>query len=365
MLGKARCMKDLRSGSLSQTKKAGERRWMRAVAVFGVVLMCGPGVAAAQGCTTQAKMSSALRDDLSGSAMSLAQAVKAGDTAKVQANTIAEFASPQNFAATASLVEATSARLAGDELEVTQIYELDASGRAAGDTSEAGFSCPLTGTTSETDFAIPGLPPGVYGFAMVEATGAHPWLLSLLLQQEGGTWKMAGFYPHATTAAGHDGLWYWTSARTYAKGDELWLAWIFYGEADELLRPANFVSSTNLDELRSERRASAPPELLNGIGPNNPLVVKGTGTQSAGAGYRLTSIGAESSEDGQKLNLVLHLAGDSSMSTAEATAESKAAAQAFLDAHMELRQAFHNVLVFTDVAGRAPMVTEQTISSIP
>ena len=171
-------------------------------------------------------------------------------------------------------MQSTSARVAGDELHVAQIYELDASARQAGDTSEADFSCPLTGTTSETDFAIPGLPPGLYGFAMVEATGNHPWLLSFLLRRDGGVWKLAGFYPRARTAAGHDGLWYWKSARTYAKADELWLAWIFYGEADELLRPANFVTSTNLELLRSERRAAAPPELLNGIGPSNPLVVK-------------------------------------------------------------------------------------------
>ena len=71
-----------------------------------------------------------------------------------------------------------------------------------GDTSDADFSCPLMGTTSETDFAIGGLPPGLYVFAMVEATGDQPWLLSFLLQQDGGAWKLAGFYPQAT-----DGGW--------------------------------------------------------------------------------------------------------------------------------------------------------------
>ena len=88
------------------------------------------------------------------------------------------------------------------ELRVTQIYELDASSRAADDTSDADFSCALTGTTSETDFAISGLPRGLYGFAMVEATGDHPWLLSFLLRQDDGVWKLAGFYPRAT-----DGGW--------------------------------------------------------------------------------------------------------------------------------------------------------------
>ena len=60
-----------------------------------------------------------------------------------------------------------------------------------------------------------------------------------------GSWR--DFIRRRRTAAGHDGLWFWKSARTYAKADELWLAWMLYGEADELLRPANFVTSTNLD----------------------------------------------------------------------------------------------------------------------
>ncbi|MGA7155566.1 MAG: hypothetical protein WBY53_01895 [Acidobacteriaceae bacterium] len=338
---------------------------MRAGTLVGILLVCGPALCVAQTCTTQAKMAPALRDDLSGATMSLAQAVKADDAAKVQANTIAEFAGATSFAPTASLVHATASRLGGDQLQVAQIYELNASTRQPGDTSEADFSCPLFGTTSETDFAITGLPPGMYGFAMVEATGDHPWLLSFLLQQDEGVWKLAGFYPHSLVAAGHDGLWYWKTARTYAKADELWLAWIFYGEADQLLRPANFVSSTNLEALRSERHAAAPPELLNGIGLDNPVILKATAQQTKAMEYRLTGIAAENSEDGQRLNLVLHLAGDSSMDAAAATAQSKGAAHSFLDAHMELRQAFHHVLVFTDIAGRAPLVTEQTIADIP
>ncbi len=316
-----------------------------------------------QTCTTQEKMSSEVRSELSDAALVLAQSIQAGDVAKVQATTIGEFASAAAFAPTAALVQTTSARVSSDALHVTQIYELDASERSSSDTSDADFSCPLTGTTSETDFAISGLPRGLYGFAMVEATGEHPWLLAFLLRQDAGIWKLAGFYPRARMAAGHDGLWYWTSARAYAKADELWLAWIFYGKADELLRPANFATSTNLDRLRSEQRAGAPPELVGGIGPNNPLVVTASG--SAGTRYRLTSIAAEGSEDSKQLNLILHLSGDDLSNAEAATARSKAAAQAFLDAHIELRQAFQNVWVFADVAGHEPLVTEQTISTIP
>ena len=78
----------------------------------------------------------------------------------------------------------------------------------------------------EAEFAIPALPPGKYAFAMVTvapapvATKPAPWHLSFLMRQEQrGKWLLAGFYPKPMTAAGHDGLWYWTQARKMAAGE--------------------------------------------------------------------------------------------------------------------------------------------------
>jgi hypothetical protein len=332
--------------------------------LLGLLLALGASSVRAQTCTTQARMTSDVRSYLSEAALNLAQSIAHDDVAKVQADTIAEFADASAFAPTAALVHSTSSHLTKDVLSVEQIYELDASLRRAGDTSDAEFSCPLTNTTAETDFSISGLPRGLYGFAMVEAVGDHPWLLSFLLRQDEGGWKLAGFYPRARAAAGHDGLWYWKAARTYSKADELWMAWIFYGKADELLRPANFVTSTSLDALRAEQHAAAPPELASGIGVAHPLMLKADGKDPA-AMFRLTSISAEGSEDNKQLNLILHLNVDDLADAAAITLRSKAAAQAVLDAHMELRQAFQGVWVFADAAGHEPVVTEQTISNIP
>ena len=349
---------------------------MAALSLTGLPLM-------AQSCTTQAKMTPEVRNGLADAALALATAVVGNDAAKVQAMTIPEFAT--NFAPTADLVRTTSGRLAADRVRATQVYELDATGRKAGDTSDAEFTCPLNGTTSETDFAIPGLPPGTYGFAMVEANGPSPWLLAFLLQQQGGAWKMAGFYPRARTANGHDGLWYWRTARIDAKdkdGDvkakDLWLAWLLYGEADQLLRPANFVTSTNLDLLQTERRTAVPPELSEGIGPETPLVVKAAGANSsasigsaAGAGeFRFTGVSAEGSEDGKGLNLMLHVrleanADPGAPSPAAAKARNTAAAKALLDAHKQLRQAFENVWVFAESPGHDTFATETKMDEIP
>lgn len=311
--------------------------------------------AEAQSCTTQAKMSADLRNTLSSAAMALATEVKANDADKLQAATVQEYA--QNFGPTGYVVRTTADKLTGDMLQVTQLYELDARDRKAGDTSEADFTCALTGTTSETDFGIDGLPTGLYAFAMVEAKGDRPWLLAFLMRQTGTEWKMAGFYPRARMAAGHDGLWYWTTARADAKAKQLWLAWLLYGEADELLRPANFVTTTNLDRLRSERRAATPPELDNGISADTPLAIEGAN----GAQFRFTAISAEGSEDGKRLNLVLHLKTDWIDDPVAARARNTAAAKALLDKHKELRTGFDGVSVFAETAGHDPFLTQQTM----
>lgn len=318
--------------------------------------------AAAESCTTQAKLPAETRSTLASVATELGDAVKAGDAAKIQSMTVAEFASSQQvFAPTAQLVHDVSTDVAGDSLTVTQLYLLDARDRQAGDTSEADFSCPLVNSISEADFSIPALPGGLYAFAMVEATGAKPWLLSFLLRQDAGTWKMAGFYPRARTAAGHDGGWYWNAAYAAGKAHQPWLSWLLYGEADQLLRPANFASSTKLDSLRSQRRSFAPPELANGVTPSAPLPLP----LAAGTTAKLTGLEAHGSDDGQRLELVLHLAGAMQATDAQLSAEAKAAAQAFVDAHAELRAHFDTVVVFASADGREPVVSEQKLAAIP
>ena len=332
------------------------------VVLPGLLLGLFPGATAlAQSCTTQAKMTAEVRSGLADAALSVGQAVMAGDTAKVQADTVAEFASGAAFAQTASLIQAVSGKLTGDSVAVTQIYVLDAKNRKTGDTSDADFSCDLAGISAEVDFSIAGLPPGTYGFAMVEATGPRPYLLALLMQQDGGVWKMAGFYPRARTAAGHDGLWYWTAAREHATAKQIWLAWLFFGEADKLLRPANFATSTSLDKLRSEQRAAVPPELTDGISVATPLVVK----SADGKDFSFTSMEAEGSDDGKELNLVLHLKADSVADVEATKARNRAAAKALLDAHKELRQGFGRVLVFADASGQSPLVTDDAMQQIP
>ena len=179
--------------------------------------------------------------------------------------------------------------------------------------------------------------------------------------QADGRWRVST--PHRRDAAGHNGVWYWSAARADAKAGKPWLAWLLYGEADQLLRPANFVSTTNLDRLRSETRSVVPPALAGGLNAGTPLAIAGPN----GAEFRITGLSSEASADGKQLNLIVHLkadasSGSSSGSQGDASAETArnlAAAGTLLSAHPELRPGFDNLWVIAEAPGANPFVTER------
>ena len=312
----------------------------------------------AQTCTSQAKMTPDLYWSLSDAALGLATAIQSGDIARVQALSSSDVAA--NFTPTASLIRSTSAKIIGETIKLSQVYQLDASQRVAGDPSEADFSCALSGSTSEVDFAIPALPPGVYAFAIAEVVGPRPWVLALVLRRDAGVWKLAGFSAHVTAVGGHDGRWYWLSAQDALKTQQPWRAWVLFGEAQSLLQPASFVSSTNLDQLIAERRAAAPPEISQGFGIESPLVIK----SASSTDYKFTAIASEASTDGQTLDLHLHILAGPSADPAAERAYNHSAAQVLLSAHKELRQGFDTVWVFAESPGQAPFVTDEKITEI-
>ncbi len=315
-------------------------------------------VAGAQTCTTQAKATAEQRATTGAVAYRLASAVQRGDIAAVKAGSAALLTA--DFGATANLIQATATGLTGDSLAVTQLYLLDASTRSATDTADANFACALGGSAAETDFSIAGLPSGRYAFLMVKATGPQPWTLSFLLQAEGAGWKMAGFYPHRTEAAGHDGLWYWTAARADSKAGRPWLAYVRYGEADQLLRPANFVATTNLYRLRSELRSATPPELLNEPSDTAPLVVRGAN----GTEYRITGLTSDTSPGGKGLDLLVHLRGEGNNDATAALARDVAAGDVLLKAHPELRTGFDRLWVVSESPGTDPVLSDRPMAEV-
>ncbi|HMG03180.1 MAG TPA: hypothetical protein VK596_08595 [Edaphobacter sp.] len=330
------------------------------VAVLAATLACG--AARGEKCTTQSAMTDSDRNALASAARGMAEKVQANDAAGLQAITIAEYA--HNFGAIQNAVADASAKVKGAALVVDQVYLLDASDLKLGSDgkpSNAQFLCTLNRSIAEADFSIPSLPAGKYGFAVLEARGvAAPWRLSFLMQQVQGQWQMAGFYPRAVTAAGHDGLWYWTEARTMAKNKQQWSAWLYYQQAEVLLNPSGLIQSTHLEKLRNEQSAAAPPALSSGISPESPLVVKG----ADGAEYHFTGLRVDDSLAKDKIDVLAHLKVDQLGDAVAARKRNTDAMSALVAAYPELRKSFHGVWILSEVPGQSPYATEQAMNEI-
>jgi hypothetical protein len=328
----------------------------------GVVLSVAP--VGAETCLTQSQMQPADRDALATVSQSLALKIQSNDALGIKNATIPQFVT--NFNGIERAIASVAPNLRGDTPEVEQVYVLDATANKPnpdGSAPGAEFICTLNKGNNEADFSIDSLPPGRYGFAIVVMTGASPWQISMLLRQDGaGTpWKLAGFFPKETVAAGHDGLWYWSQGRATAAKKQSWLAYLDYQEAKELLQPAGFVSSTHLENLRVESSAAAPPEAANGIDPETPLIIKG----ADGKEYRFTSVAPDDSLHKEKLDIALHLIADPSIiDPLSIRARNLAAMSAWLGLHPELRESFHGMWVFADAPGRAPVATEAAMNEI-
>lgn len=319
-------------------------------------------VASAEVCTTQSQMTATDRDALVAAARGLATKVQANDVSGLQAATAADYA--KDFSGIGPVVGNTAAKVKGGSLTVEQVYLLDATQLkrgADGSLPEAQFFCSLNKSVSEADFLISGLAPGRYGFVIVDVTDtSSPWRMSFLLRQDQGQWTMAGFYPKALSAAGHDGLWYWKQARTMAAQKERWNAWLYYQQAEGLLTPVNFLQSTHLEKLKAETSAVAPPALSEGVSVEAPLVVKGPD----GVEYHFTALGVDDSLAKEKIDITANLKVDQIGDPVAARKRNTEAMVALLTAYPELRKSFHGVWMVAVVPGQNPFATEQAMSEI-
>ena len=227
------------------------------------------GVASAEVCTTQSQMTAADRDALGGGG---ARSGGKGSGKRCE-RACRRRRRPQyakDFTGIGPVVGSTAAKVKGGTLTVEQVYLLDGTQLkrgADGSIPDAQFFCSLNKSVAEADFADLGacsralwICDGGCVAIRVRRGGCR-----FCCGEDQGRWTMAGFYPKPLSAAGHDGLWYWTQARTMTAQKERWNAWLYYQQAESLLRPANFIQSTHLEKLRTEASAAAPPALSEGV----------------------------------------------------------------------------------------------------
>ena len=319
-----------------------------------VLCLACAGTAHAVTCTTQSEMKDPARSAIITAARTIAQKSQANDAPGVKASTVPSVAA--SFGGIANAIQTLSPLITGATLNVTSVYDLNATDAPAGQ-DEVQFFCGVAANAAHVTFTIPQLPPGHYAFATVEASGVkNPQRLALLLQQAAqpaGSWQLAGFFPRPLLAAGHDGVWYWEKARSYAKASQPWNAYFYFQTAAYLLLPADFVSSANLEKLLQEQSAATPP----GLPGAQPMTVSAQGTQ-----FPITDLHTDASFGG--LDMVIgYTTGDVSDSAATRT-RTVALMKALLIQHPEWKEAFHGLWVFANAPNQHPFALELPMADI-
>jgi hypothetical protein len=323
----------------------------RSLALFAVLL--SGGMASAVTCTTQSQMTDAQRSVYVQAARTLANDVQMGNLPAVKANTIASVAA--QFDSIAGTIQSIAPNLQGATLTVDSIYSLKATDlKSPADTQ---FFCSVPGSQLLITISIPQLPPGDYALVVVHATGVkQPQQLAMILANDpagSAQWKLAGFFARPLAVAGHDGVWYWTKAREYAKSHQGWNAYFYYQTAAYLLTPVDFLSSPNLEKLQKEMSGVRP----DGLPDAEPMKLDANGQT-----FDVTNIHTDGSLGG--LDLVVNYKSNDVSDPVATRSRNVEVMKAFLTQHPELRSAFHGFWVYANAENQRPFAIELPMNQI-
>ncbi|MGC1361495.1 MAG: hypothetical protein WA419_08425 [Silvibacterium sp.] len=330
------------------------RFWNLAVLFAVSVALFLPLTARAVSCTTQSQMTQAERSLYERDARSLGTQIQAANVAAVRADTVAAVAA--QFDSVAASIQQVAPQIGKATLTVHALYNLNALDMKAG-ADQAEFFCSVPSSSLMVTVTIPQLPPGNYVLAVLHATGVEePQQLSLILQNDpaaSAQWKLAGLYIRPLTAAGHDGVWFWTQARALAEKKQNWNSYFYYQTAEFLLNPVDFLSSPNLQKLQKEAQEVRPAELPG----KDPLILK-----AAGENLEITRLRTEGFQGGLDL-VVDYKAKDVSGPVATRT-QIVELMKAMLVRYPELRTAFHGLWVYAYGSSGQPFAIELPMNQI-
>jgi hypothetical protein len=285
-------------------------------------------------CSTQSQMTAAQRDSLATSARAIAALLQTGDIEALRGNTIPAVAA--DFGGVTASVKNLQPLVQSATVTVEELYLLDSSTDSAG-ASQIDFYCGQPVVVLNFN----GLPPGNYALTILHATGVpQPQQISLLFSRTADNrWMLAGFFTKPMIAAGHDGLWYWTSARKYAQEKMDWNAWLYYRMASNLLDPLSFLSSANLEKLQHES---------DQIRPNNFPGASPIALNAYGASFTVSAIDTTDTFGG--LDLDVQYTPDATQAAQlqdppSARKQVTAIMSALVELHPELQTAFHGIWV--------------------
>lgn len=220
--------------------------------------------------------------------------------------------------------------LAGSQPNIYSTYVLDATGGPA-TIDSAMFLCGVYNSADRIQFSIPNLPAAKYALVIMEANGAKgPYWLSLILQQMGNGWKLAGFYPKARKVGANGPGYYLTHARNYRAKGELRNAYFYYVTARDLALPVSFMITRPVEKLDNEAQPIVPKDL-----PGDSPIAFAAG----GKNYQITQIFPVPVGDG--MNLVIKYKALADVNDTRASfANNMELIKAFAQRYPEYRTAF-------------------------
>ena len=309
-----------------------KRRW----GGLCVVLLGVTAALDAQTCQSASDMDGAVRTALETTAKRYFDLAARGDSATLQQNSIPSVAA--NFGGIESAVKENQAAFSGAHPSVRPPFLLTAEGSTP--LEHAEFLCGVFGKSGQTAdsavFMLHNLPPGRYAVVIVDARGdPNPRTLTMILQQVGTDWRLAGFYARPVQVNGHDGAWFLQRARDFKAKGQTRNAWLYYHEALALSSPMDFMSTQATDKLYDEMQAVQPGDLP----VNGSTVDVSAGTKT----YRVTEVYPLAV--GNDLDVVVKYQAADVSNTAQTYQENMAVTKAVVAKYPEFREAFAGVIV--------------------
>ena len=306
------------------------RLWLAAALLLTMTLPR----ALAQTCSSPAEMDQTTRTGIENAVRQFSQMASSGNAATLQQSAIPSFTGLGN------LVAENKVAFAGSPA-IRAVYLLDNTNSKGGRTE---FFCGIFNSPDRVGFVFGNLPPATYAVAVVDESGAKPpYMVTWVLQQMGGQWRVAGLFPRPTEIAGHNADWYLNQARAY-KQSERHNAWFYYLLADQLTRPFPAMSTPQLDKLYDETQGVLPTDL-----PVNSTVELaanvcpiGSTTGCTMQTFKLTSIDAI--PVGNELDLLVRFQVPDVSDSTRAFQQNTAVIKALVNKFPEFRKAFAGVV---------------------
>ena len=320
---------------------------------IGMLLAAAPAAAMAASCTTQAELKPEERNALIAVGTRLTTAIAQQDYAMLQAQLLPAVA--PDWEGMRNEVEQGAAMVKGGQPQLQEVYLLDAATQTA--TADTQFFCSNASGTLTVTINMRALPPGRYALLLASTAGtpqAGQIGLVVVWDSTGATpaWKIGGISVRQGAIDGHDGVWYWTKARSQAATGQPWSAWYSYELARYLLLPVDFLSSPNLEKLQHEQaQIQGPP------GPFPLNLQEGTRT------WKIEGIRIDTTLRQADLGITFESMGVAD--PAAARTEAIAVLSAVLKAHPELKQNFHGLWAYASHDGKVTPVIELPMTQIP